>query len=111
MLASSGSLLDRQEVVDPVQPRSPELLDAVEEHPGPVDGVDIEIEDPNGDLVEDEDRYVVRADLPGVSPSGLALSPDEKELWLADGHNSLLHVFDLTGDLLVAPTATLTGQH
>jgi DNA-binding beta-propeller fold protein YncE len=29
---------------------------------------------------------------------GIGLTPDEKELWLADAHNSRLHVFDLTVD-------------
>ena len=33
----------------------------------------------------------------GQRPWGIALSPDEKELWLADGHNSAVHVFDMTG--------------
>jgi DNA-binding beta-propeller fold protein YncE len=33
----------------------------------------------------------------GCPSHGIALAPDEKELWLADGHNSQLHVFDLTG--------------
>jgi DNA-binding beta-propeller fold protein YncE len=32
----------------------------------------------------------------GCPSHGIALSPDEKELWLADGHNELIHVFDLT---------------
>jgi DNA-binding beta-propeller fold protein YncE len=32
----------------------------------------------------------------GCPSHGIALSPDEKELWLADGHNSAVHVFDLT---------------
>jgi DNA-binding beta-propeller fold protein YncE len=36
----------------------------------------------------------------GCPSHGIALSPDEKELWLADGHNSLLHVFDLTGGMV-----------
>src|SRR5262249_24021010 len=27
---------------------------------------------------------------------GIALTPDEREIWLADGANSLLHVFDAT---------------
>ena len=43
----------------------------------------------------------------GCPSHGIALSPDEKELWLADGHNSAVHVFDLTG---ASPrqTATIT---
>ena len=33
----------------------------------------------------------------GCPSHGIALSPDEKELWLADGHNGQIHIFDLTG--------------
>jgi hypothetical protein len=32
----------------------------------------------------------------GCPSHGIALSPDEKEVWLADGHNSAVHVFDMT---------------
>lgn len=32
----------------------------------------------------------------GCPSHGIALSPDEKELWLADAHNQSLHVFDAT---------------
>jgi DNA-binding beta-propeller fold protein YncE len=32
----------------------------------------------------------------GCPSHGIALSPDEKELWLADGANSRLHIFDST---------------
>jgi DNA-binding beta-propeller fold protein YncE len=32
----------------------------------------------------------------GCPSHGIALSPDEKELWLADGANNYLHVFDAT---------------
>ena len=32
----------------------------------------------------------------GCPSHGIALSPDEKELWLSDGHNSAVHVFDAT---------------
>ena len=32
----------------------------------------------------------------GCPSHGIALSPDEKELWLADGANSSIHVFDAT---------------
>src|SRR3954451_19389500 len=32
----------------------------------------------------------------GCPSHGIGLSPDEKELWLADGHNSAVHVFDMT---------------
>jgi DNA-binding beta-propeller fold protein YncE len=34
----------------------------------------------------------------GCPSHGIALTRDEKELWLADGHNCRLHIFDLTGD-------------
>src|SRR5207253_9057184 len=34
----------------------------------------------------------------GCPSHGIGLSPDEKEIWLTDGHNSHLHVFDLTAD-------------
>lgn len=36
----------------------------------------------------------------GCPSHGIALSPDEKELWIADGHNSRLHIFDLTDGLV-----------
>lgn len=32
----------------------------------------------------------------GCPSHGIALTPDEKELWIADGANSMLHVFDAT---------------
>ncbi|MBW3542835.1 MAG: hypothetical protein KY476_21440 [Planctomycetes bacterium] len=32
----------------------------------------------------------------GCPSHGIGLTPDERELWLCDGHNSRLHVFDLT---------------
>jgi hypothetical protein len=32
----------------------------------------------------------------GCPSHGIALSPDERELWLADGHNAAVHVFDMT---------------
>ena len=32
----------------------------------------------------------------GCPSHGIALSPDEKELWLSDGHNGAVHVFDMT---------------
>jgi len=32
----------------------------------------------------------------GCPSHGIALSPDERELWLADGHKSAIHVFDAT---------------
>jgi len=34
----------------------------------------------------------------GCPSHGIALTLDEKELWLADAHNNRLHIFDLTGD-------------
>jgi lysophospholipase L1-like esterase len=34
----------------------------------------------------------------GCPSHGIGLSPDERELWLCDGHNSKLHVFDLSAD-------------
>jgi len=36
----------------------------------------------------------------GCPSHGIALSPDEKELWLADGHNGQIHIFDLTEGLI-----------
>lgn len=36
----------------------------------------------------------------GCPSHGIALSPDEKELWLADGHNGQIHIFDLTGGMV-----------
>jgi DNA-binding beta-propeller fold protein YncE len=33
----------------------------------------------------------------GCPSHGIALTLDEKELWLADAHNSRVHIFDLTG--------------
>jgi YVTN family beta-propeller protein len=51
-------------------------------------------------------RKLARVELPGVKdgpvkrhgcPShGIALTPDEKELWVADGPNNYIHVFDAT---------------
>jgi hypothetical protein len=32
----------------------------------------------------------------GCPAHGIALTPDEKELWLADCHNSAIHIFDAT---------------
>ncbi len=32
----------------------------------------------------------------GCPSHGIALSPDEKEIWLTDAHNSSLHIFDAT---------------
>ena len=34
----------------------------------------------------------------GCPSHGIGLTPDEKEIWLCDGFNSSLHVFDLTND-------------
>lgn len=33
----------------------------------------------------------------GCPSHGIALSPDERELWLADSHNQRVHIFDLSG--------------
>jgi hypothetical protein len=30
----------------------------------------------------------------GCPSHGIAMTPDEREIWVADGHNSMLHVFD-----------------
>jgi len=32
----------------------------------------------------------------GCPSHGIALTPDERELWVADGHNKMIHVFDNT---------------
>jgi sugar lactone lactonase YvrE len=32
----------------------------------------------------------------GCPSHGIGLTPDERELWVADGHNRMLHVFDNT---------------
>lgn len=34
----------------------------------------------------------------GCPSHGIGLTPDESEIWLCDGHNSRLHVFDLSAD-------------
>jgi hypothetical protein len=34
----------------------------------------------------------------GCPSHGIGLTPDEKEIWLADGHNCKVHVFDITVD-------------
>ena len=34
----------------------------------------------------------------GCPSHGIALTPDERELWLADGANSAMHIFDATRD-------------
>lgn len=34
----------------------------------------------------------------GCPSHGIALTHDEKEVWIADGHNSMIHVFELHGD-------------
>lgn len=34
----------------------------------------------------------------GCPSHGIGLTPDEKEIWVCDGHNSRLHVFDVTVD-------------
>ena len=49
-------------------------------------------------------RVVVQGVSPGLvkrhgCPShGIGLTPDERELWVCDGHNQLVHVFDATVD-------------
>jgi hypothetical protein len=32
----------------------------------------------------------------GCPSHGIGMTPDEKEIWLCDGHNSMLHIFDAT---------------
>ena len=32
----------------------------------------------------------------GCPSHGIAMTPDEKEIWVADGHNSMIHIFDAT---------------
>ena len=32
----------------------------------------------------------------GCPSHGIALSPDEKEIWVSDGHNKRVHIFDMT---------------
>ncbi|MSR31737.1 MAG: hypothetical protein EXR99_09555 [Gemmataceae bacterium] len=34
----------------------------------------------------------------GCPSHGIGLTPDEKEIWLTDGHNTHMHVFDITGE-------------
>lgn len=34
----------------------------------------------------------------GCPSHGIGLTPDEKEIWLCDGHNSHIHIFDITKD-------------
>jgi len=47
----------------------------------------------------------------GCPSHGIALSPDEKELWLADAFNESVHVFDLSGDgVLQTKTIKLSDQ-
>lgn len=35
----------------------------------------------------------------GCPSHGIGLRPDEKEIWVCDGHNNMLHVFDLSTEL------------
>jgi len=42
----------------------------------------------------------------GCPSHGIGLTPDEKELWLCDGHNGMLHVFDAT---VMPPKQTATS--
>ena len=32
----------------------------------------------------------------GCPSHGIAMTPDEKEIWVTDGHNSMVHIFDAT---------------
>ena len=41
----------------------------------------------------------------GCPSHGIALTPDEKEIWLADGANSKVHIFDAT---VMPPKQTVT---
>jgi DNA-binding beta-propeller fold protein YncE len=41
----------------------------------------------------------------GCPSHGIALTPDEKEIWLTDGHNNCLHLFDAT---VMPPKQTTT---
>jgi hypothetical protein len=58
-----------------------------------------------GDLVTGEKLYSVQVEgfpwedpvLPITQSHGIALTPDEREIWVVDGHNRYLHVFDVTG--------------
>ena len=45
-------------------------------------------------LVEGYERGPVKRH--GCPSHGIGLTPDEKELWLTDGHNERLHIFDAT---------------
>jgi hypothetical protein len=57
-----------------------------------------------GDLESGEKLFIVKAEgfekgpvkRHGCPSHGIALSPDEKEIWLTDSHNQRLHVFDNT---------------
>jgi DNA-binding beta-propeller fold protein YncE len=62
-------------------------------------------------------KFLCRVEIQGYKPGplkrhgcpshGIALTPDEKELWLADGANNALHVFDAT----VMPPKHVTTIH
>ncbi len=64
-----------------------------------------------GDLRTGKVPYSVRvAGFPWVDPPfpftqshGIALTPDEREVWVVDAHNKYLHVFDVTGLPETAP--------
>ncbi|HLM99739.1 MAG TPA: hypothetical protein VK335_10680 [Bryobacteraceae bacterium] len=68
-----------------------------------------------GDLTNG--KFLCRVEIAGYKPGplkrhgcpshGIALTPDEKELWLADGANNALHVFDAT----VMPPKQVTTIH
>ncbi|MFI5155867.1 MAG: YncE family protein [Chitinophagales bacterium] len=47
----------------------------------------------------------------GCPSHGIAMTPDEKEIWLADGYNECLHVFDLRkGAPVLSGTIKLSDQ-
>jgi DNA-binding beta-propeller fold protein YncE len=58
-----------------------------------------------GDITTGKKLYRVQVEgfpwedpkLPLTQSHGVALTPDEKEVWVVDGHNHYLHVFDVTG--------------
>lgn len=46
----------------------------------------------------------------GCPSHGIALTPDETELWVADGFNNLLHIFDVTTPEPVKKTTLKVGE-
>lgn len=73
-----------------------------------------------GDLVSGKKLYSVKVNgfekgpvkRHGCPSHGIALTPDEKELWLADAFNQKIHIFELQGDLqpLQKESITLRDQ-